>query len=153
MTVLLFTVFVFWLQKDPAGTLIFGEFFSDLILRSAGVPCFVRGFLYFLVSTLHSFMRLSPFGNYYFQRHAVLSTTSSLIALESLRKMARRRHHERRACDKSAQKPSRHGLCTALRNDFHWKCLISTLAVHACVCYAVWCHINHQAYSGQVFLS
>ncbi|KAH7726127.1 hypothetical protein AAVH_06315 [Aphelenchoides avenae] len=67
--------------------------------------------------------------------------------------MSRRRHHERRACDKSAQKPSRHGLCTALRNDFHWKCLISTLAVHACICYAVWCHVNHQAYSGQVFLS
>jgi hypothetical protein len=53
----------------------------------------------------------------------------------------------------SMQKPSRHGLFRALRSDFHWKCLMATSMVHVCICYAVWCHINHQSYSGQVLLS
>ncbi|KAI1707694.1 TMEM151 family domain-containing protein [Ditylenchus destructor] len=45
------------------------------------------------------------------------------------------------------QKPCRHGLCRTLRKEFHWKCLLSTLLVHLCISYTVWCHFSYYAYA------
>ncbi|TMS35613.1 hypothetical protein L596_002976 [Steinernema carpocapsae] len=51
--------------------------------------------------------------------------------------------------DSVTQKPSRHNLLRSVRNDFHWKCLLSTILVHLCISYAIWCHLNHYAYVAQ----
>uniref|UniRef100_A0A915DZE1 Transmembrane protein 151B n=1 Tax=Ditylenchus dipsaci TaxID=166011 RepID=A0A915DZE1_9BILA len=45
------------------------------------------------------------------------------------------------------QKPVRHGLCRTLHKDFHWKCLLSTLLVHLCISYTIWCHLKFYAYA------
>ncbi|KHN77669.1 Transmembrane protein -like protein [Toxocara canis] len=48
------------------------------------------------------------------------------------------------------QRPTRRTILGAIRYEFYWKCLLSTLLVHLCVCYAVWCHLNHYAYASQI---
>ncbi|KAK0396154.1 hypothetical protein QR680_001595 [Steinernema hermaphroditum] len=55
--------------------------------------------------------------------------------------------------DSTTQKPSRHNLLRSIRNDFHWKCLLSTILVHLCISYAIWCHLNHYAYVAQFVLA
>lgn len=50
------------------------------------------------------------------------------------------------------QKPHPRTLWKAFRHEFHWKCLLTTLLVHLCISYAVWCHLNHYAYSAQIIL-
>ncbi|MCP9263606.1 hypothetical protein DINM_006996 [Dirofilaria immitis] len=40
-------------------------------------------------------------------------------------------------------KPRPQTLWKAFRHKFHWKCLLTTLLVHLCISYAIWCHLNH----------
>uniref|UniRef100_A0A9J2PEY3 Transmembrane protein 151B n=2 Tax=Ascaris TaxID=6251 RepID=A0A9J2PEY3_ASCLU len=48
------------------------------------------------------------------------------------------------------QRPTRRTILGAIRYEFYWKCLLSTLLVHLCACYAVWCHLNHYAYASRI---
>jgi hypothetical protein len=40
--------------------------------------------------------------------------------------------------DNIAQKPTRIRFFRFLKNNFHWKCLLSTLLVHLCIAYGIW---------------
>lgn len=47
------------------------------------------------------------------------------------------------------QKPRPQTLWKAFRHKFHWKCLLTTLLVHLCISYGLWCHLTYYVYSVQ----
>ncbi|VDN03858.1 unnamed protein product [Thelazia callipaeda] len=51
------------------------------------------------------------------------------------------------------QKPQPQTLWKAFRREFHWKCLLTTLMVHLCIGYVIWCHFNHFAYAFHTYLT
>uniref|UniRef100_A0AC35U6T5 Transmembrane protein 151B n=1 Tax=Rhabditophanes sp. KR3021 TaxID=114890 RepID=A0AC35U6T5_9BILA len=47
-------------------------------------------------------------------------------------------------------KPKRYGLLRTLRDQFYWKCLITTIMVNTCIGYSIWCTLSKQYFPLQI---
>ena len=52
-------------------------------------------------------------------------------------------------CSEIFQRPFRWSVWEIIHQEFHWKCLFTTLLVHLCILYVVWCHTKYLAYGAE----